>query len=102
MAKTAFNGNPVSLAGEFVQIGAQAPEFSLVKGDLGNYTLADAHGKYVVLNIFPSMDTGVCAASVRNFRIFRACPCFLCRFFGYVSSLFCKLRFFCRFLSRRN
>lgn len=68
MAKTAFNGNPVSLAGEFVQVSAQAPEFSLVKGDLGNYTLADAHGKYVVLNIFPSMDTGVCAASVRKFN----------------------------------
>lgn len=68
MAKTAFNGNPVSLAGEFVQVGAQAPSFSLVKGDLENYTLADAQGKYAVLNIFPSMDTGVCAASVRKFN----------------------------------
>ena len=68
MTKTAFKGNPVSLAGEFIQVGAQAPDFSLVKGDLGNYTLADAKGKFIVLNIFPSMDTGVCATSVRKFN----------------------------------
>ena len=68
MTKTAFKGNPVSLAGEFIQVGTQAPDFSLVKGDLGNYTLADAKGKFIVLNIFPSMDTGVCAASVRKFN----------------------------------
>lgn len=68
MAKTAFQGNPVSLAGEFITVGAKAPEFSLVKGDLGSLTLADVKGKYVVMNIFPSMDTGVCAASVRKFN----------------------------------
>ena len=68
MAKTAFQGSPVTLAGEFVQVGAQAPEFSLVKGDLSNFTLADIKGKYALLNIFPSMDTGVCAASVRKFN----------------------------------
>ncbi|WP_300728402.1 thiol peroxidase [uncultured Bacteroides sp.] len=68
MAKTAFQGTPVSLAGNFVAVGTQAPDFSLVKGDLSSYTLADAKGKYVLLNIFPSMDTGVCAASVRKFN----------------------------------
>lgn len=68
MAKTAFKGSPVSLAGEFVKVGAKAPDFSLVKGDLSSFTLADAKGKYAVLNIFPSMDTGVCAASVRKFN----------------------------------
>lgn len=68
MAKTAFQGSPVTLAGEFVQVGAQAPDFSLVKGDLTSFTLADVKGKYVLLNIFPSMDTGVCAASVRKFN----------------------------------
>ena len=68
MAKTAFKGNPVSLAGEFIQVGAQAPDSTLVKGDLGNYTLADCKGKFTVLNIFPSLDTGVCAASVRKFN----------------------------------
>lgn len=68
MAKTAFQGSPVTLAGEFVQVGAQAPDFSLVKGDLTSFTLADVKGKYALLNIFPSMDTEVCAASVRKFN----------------------------------
>ena len=39
MAKTAFKGTPVTLAGEFVKVGTPAPEFTLVKGDLSNYTL---------------------------------------------------------------
>ncbi len=56
------------MAGEFIQVGAQAPDFTLVKGDLGNYTLADCKGRFTVLNIFPSLDTGVCAASVRKFN----------------------------------
>ena len=68
MATTLFQGTPVALAGEFIQKGAQAPDFSLVKGDLSTFSLADAKGKFVVLNIFPSMDTGVCAASVRKFN----------------------------------
>ena len=68
MSKTAFKGNPVTLAGKFVEKGAAAPAFSLVKGDLGNFTLEDIKGKYALLNIFPSMDTGVCATSVRKFN----------------------------------
>ena len=68
MATTLFQGTPVALAGEFIQKGALAPDFSLVKGDLSTFSLADAKGKFVVLNIFPSMDTGVCAASVRKFN----------------------------------
>ena len=68
MAKTAFQGTPVSLVGDFIKIGAQAPDFTLVKGDLSTLTQADVKGKYAVLNIFPSMDTGVCAASVRQFN----------------------------------
>ena len=68
MATTAFKGAPVTLAGDFVKVGSQAPQFSLVKGDLGNFTSADAAGKNILLNIFPSMDTGVCAASVRKFN----------------------------------
>ena len=47
MAKTAFKGTPVTLAGEFVKAGTPAPEFTLVKGDLGNYTLKDGKGKYL-------------------------------------------------------
>ena len=68
MATTLFQGTPVALAGEFIQKGVQAPDFSLVKGDLSTFSLADTKGKFVVLNIFPSMDTGVCAASVRKFN----------------------------------
>lgn len=68
MAKTAFQGAPVSLAGEFIKVGAQAPEFSLVKGDLSSFTQNDIKGKYALLNIFPSMDTDVCATSVRKFN----------------------------------
>ena len=44
MAKTAFKGTPVTLAGEFVKAGTPAPEFTLVKGDLSNYTLKDGKG----------------------------------------------------------
>ena len=68
MSKTAFQGNPVLLDGEFVSVGTQAPEFTMVKGDLSTFALSDAKGKFVVLNIFPSLDTAVCAASVRKFN----------------------------------
>lgn len=68
MTKTAFKENPVSLAGEFIKTGAQAPAFTLVKNDLSNFSLDDARGKFVLLNIFPSLDTGVCATSVRKFN----------------------------------
>ena len=68
MAKTAFAGSPVTLQGNFVEKGAKAPAFSLVKGDLSSLTLDELRGKNVLLNIFPSMDTGVCATSVRKFN----------------------------------
>lgn len=68
MSTTAFKGSPVRLSGSFIEIGAVAPSFHLVKGDLGEYTLQDVAGKYVVFNIFPSLDTGVCATSVRKFN----------------------------------
>lgn len=68
MAKTAFKGTPVTLAGDFVRTGTSAPEFTLIKGDLSNYTLKDGEGNYLILNIFPSLDTGVCATSVRKFN----------------------------------
>lgn len=68
MSKTAFQGNPVALAGEFINVGVQAPEFTMIKGDLSAFALSDARGKNVVLNIFPSLDTPVCANSVRKFN----------------------------------
>lgn len=63
-----FKGILVTLVGSFVTSGTMAPDFSLVKNDLSEYILNDNKGKYVVLNIFPSLDTGVCAMSVRRFN----------------------------------
>lgn len=65
---TKFKGNIVHLDGQFLLPGTIAPEFTLVKGDLSPFTLADCRGKHIVLNIFPSIDTGVCATSVRRFN----------------------------------
>lgn len=58
----------VHLAGEVPAVGQKAPQFSAVKGDLSSASLSDFAGKRVILNIFPSLDTPVCAASVRRFN----------------------------------
>lgn len=63
-----FQGNPVPVAGQFPQVGEQAKPFNLVAKDLADVSLANYAGKRKVLNIFPSIDTGVCAASVRKFN----------------------------------
>lgn len=63
-----FKGNPVKLVGSFVTTGIKAPDFTLVKNDLNEYSLKDNEETYLVLNIFPSLDTGVCATSVRQFN----------------------------------
>lgn len=68
MSETKFMGNSVSLCGTFIKAGVKAPDFTLVKGDLSNCSLKDFAGKYIVLNIFPSLDTSVCATSVRKFN----------------------------------
>ncbi len=68
MASITFKGNAVSTVGELPKVGTQAPEFTLVKADLSEVTLAELSGKNVVLNIFPSIDTGTCATSVRKFN----------------------------------
>ncbi len=68
MATTKLKGNPVKVAGEFIAVGKHAPEFDLVKADLSTLSLKDLKGKNVILNIFPSIDTGVCATSVRKFN----------------------------------
>ena len=68
MAKTAFKGNPVETSGSLPKIGEVAPEFKLVNSSLEEVKLSDFKGKNVILNIFPSLDTGVCAASVRKFN----------------------------------
>ncbi len=68
MAQVTFKGSPIKTAGELPEKGAVAPDFSLVKQDLAETSLADYRGKRLVLNIFPSIDTGVCATSVRTFN----------------------------------
>ena len=68
MSQTKFKGSPVQLEGEFIRVGAPAPDFELVKSDLSSFALKDLKGKNIVLNIFPSLDTGVCATSVRKFN----------------------------------
>ena len=68
MAEITFKGNKVTTSGTLPQKGAKAPNFTLVKNDLTETKLSDYNGKYLILNIFPSLDTGVCAASVRKFN----------------------------------
>ena len=68
MSSVTFHGNPVQVGGQLPQVGSQAPQFKLVAGDLSEKGLADFSGKRKVLNIFPSIDTGVCQASVRHFN----------------------------------
>ncbi|SUB78716.1 Thiol peroxidase [Porphyromonas macacae] len=58
----------MNTAGELPQKGSMAPDFKAVKNDLSEIKLSDLKGKRVVINIFPSIDTGVCAASVRRFN----------------------------------
>lgn len=69
---TKFKGNAVQLDGTLIAKGNTAPQISLVKNDLSNFTLDDCKGKRVIMNIFPSIDTGVCATSVRKFNQFAA------------------------------
>ena len=68
MAEIAFKGNPVHTTGELPAVGSQAPAFELVAGDLSNATLDTYAGTKKVLNVFPSIDTPVCATSVRMFN----------------------------------
>ena len=68
MTTVTFSGNPVQLKGALPTVGAAAPAFTLTAADLADKTLADFAGKRKVLNIFPSIDTGVCATSVRQFN----------------------------------
>lgn len=68
MSTITFKGNPINTIGSLPQVGNQAHEFTMVSGDLSEKNLADYTGKRVVLNIFPSIDTGICAASARKFN----------------------------------
>ena len=68
MTQVTQQGRPVAISGAFPQQGASAPDFCLAAGDLSDKTLADFAGKRKILNIFPSVDTPVCASSVRKFN----------------------------------
>jgi thiol peroxidase len=68
MAQITFKGSPIKTYGDLPAKNSIAPDFTLVKQDLSDTTLADYEGKQLVLNIFPSLDTGVCAMSVRKFN----------------------------------
>lgn len=68
MATITLKGNAINTAGQLPPIGSSLPPFTLVRSDLSEATLSDFAGKKLVLNIFPSLDTPVCATSVRRFN----------------------------------
>lgn len=68
MAQITLRGNPINTVGELPAVGSKAPGFSLTGGDLAAVSSEQFGGKPVVLNIFPSVDTPVCATSVRTFN----------------------------------
>lgn len=69
MAKLKLHGHPINTIGALPKLGTKAKEFLLTANDLSDHTLVEYRGMKVVLNVYPSIDTGVCAASVRRFNI---------------------------------
>ena len=72
MSTITFQSIPVQLSNTFVTVGQTAPQINLVRSDLSVCTLDDYHGRYIIMNIFPSLDTGICATSVRKFNTLAA------------------------------
>lgn len=68
MSQITLHGNPINTTGNLPVISSTAPSFDLVDSTLASRTLSDYTSKTIVLNIFPSLDTGTCAASVRRFN----------------------------------
>ncbi len=68
MATVTLGGTPVNTHSDLPEIGSTAPGFTLTKNDLTQVSLSDFAGKKVILNIFPSIDTGICATSTRTFN----------------------------------
>jgi len=66
--KVTFKGNPTETVGNLPEIGSKAPDFTLVKTDFNSISLKDYQGKSVLLNVFVSLDTSICAASVEKFN----------------------------------
>jgi thiol peroxidase len=68
MAQISLRGNPIHTSGELPAVGSKAPDFLLTGADLSDFSLASFAGKVKILNIVPSLDTSVCAASARKFE----------------------------------
>lgn len=68
MARVTFKGNPINTNGELPKVGAKAPDFHLVDTDLKDVRLSEFKGKKKLLNIVPSLDTGICAMSTKKFN----------------------------------
>ncbi|PRZ22860.1 thiol peroxidase [Flavobacterium granuli] len=68
MASITLGGNPINTSGELPKVGTKLSDFKLVNSDLSVATMSDFAGKKLILNIFPSIDTGTCATSVRKFN----------------------------------
>lgn len=68
MANITLKGNKINTLGNLPKVGEKAPNFNLTTVDLSHKSLLDFSGKKIILNIFPSVDTGTCAASVREFN----------------------------------
>ena len=68
MASITFKGNTIKTVGDLPKVGEQAPDFTLTNDSLHDISLKDFSGKRLVLNIFPSIDTGICAMSARHFN----------------------------------
>ncbi|WP_141432030.1 thiol peroxidase [Bacillus sp. 03113] len=68
MASITFKGNPVTLLGNEVEVGNQAPDFTVLANDLSEVTLASSNGQVRIISVIPSIDTGVCDAQTRRFN----------------------------------
>ncbi len=68
MAQIKLKGNPINTIGNPPELGSAAKDFVLTANDLSDHKLSDYKGKNILLNVYPSIDTGVCAASVRRFN----------------------------------
>jgi len=64
MAQITLQGNPINTVGTLPETGSKGPDFKLTKTDLNDVTLSDFTGKRLVLNIFPSIDTGACTVGI--------------------------------------
>lgn len=68
MAEITLGGNPIHTSGDLPAVGSPAPAYTLTKADFSSVSSSDLAGGQVILNIFPSIDTGICATSVRTFN----------------------------------